>query len=383
MIISLKRLVAITFLIIPVFFSEVIGAQELPSSKTIEALAAISNSYGQESKSLSNKWPYSEYFRGLYAYYKISSDSASINKLLQWGRSNSWDLPGGKSTKNAADMNCGLTYIDLYILDRYKEERIRNIRACADLFLQENSSEINNAGDLSMVLPVFAGLGTIYNNEKYYQKMEDLFMNLRDTLQLYNQEVHLWMSKENGSDGFPAEENGRIMAALVKIIGSMSSNRYKKDFENMLKEMTEALVPLQRNDGYWNVSLKDTTESKSKDMMSTAMIIYGIAGGINNGILNKKDYQPVITKSWDSLIQDIVRSDGSVAFPSIKDDQRARLTGCLLMAGSEMYTLQKSEEPKVKAKKVKEVDEKKKPEVKKNVKAEGKPKESKGDKKQK
>jgi rhamnogalacturonyl hydrolase YesR len=381
MIISLKRLATITFLIIPVCFTEMIRAQEVPSAQTLEALAEISSSYGSQSKNLSNKWPYSEYFRGLYAYYKISSDSASMDKLLSWGKSNSWDLPDGKSTRNAFDMNCGQTYIEMYILDRYKEERIRNIRACADNLLKEKPSEINSVGELSMILPILAGLGTIYNNDKYYQKMEAFFMNLRDTLHLYNREEHLWMSEENGSEQFKAEDNGHILAALFQTLGSLSSGRYKKDYEMMLKEMAETLVPLQRNDGYWNVSLSDTTKIKTNDLLATTMIIYGISGGVNNGILDRKDFQPILTKSWESIISGLVRSDGTVAFPSIKDDQLARLTGSLLMAGSEMYTLQKSVEPKVKAKKVKEEDEKKKPEGRTNVKAEGHAKQRKGDKK--
>jgi hypothetical protein len=50
-------------------------------------------------------------------------------------------------------------------------------------------------------------------------------------------------------------------------------------------------------------------------------------------------------------------------FPLLNDDRLALLTGAVLIAGSEMYTLQKSVEPKQKVKKVKEEDEKKKAEV--------------------
>lgn len=375
----------ICLLIITIVSPAFLKAQELPSSKTMEALAAISSNFEPVKKGISNNWPYSEYFKGLYAYYKISSDTAILNKILFWGKLANWDLPGGKSTKNAADMSCGQTYIDMYLLDRYKEERIKNIRACADLFMKEKTAKIDNSDELSMVLPVFAGLATIYNNDKYYEQMEALFLSMRDTLHFYDPEEHLWISKEKDSEyRYTAENNGQVLAALVKTLESLSSGRYKKDYESMLKEMAETLVPLQKSDGYWNESLKDSTGKSENDLLATSMIIYGIAGGINNGILNRKDYQPVVTKSWESVISGLIRSDGSVAFPSVKDDQLARLTGSLLMAGSEMYTLQKSVEPKVKPKKVKEEDVKKKPEGNRNVKEEGKAgKEGRGDKKKK
>jgi rhamnogalacturonyl hydrolase YesR len=382
--INLKNLTVISFLLIPSCFSGLTRAQELPSGKTIEALAAISIDYEQEHKSLSNKWPYSEYFRGLYEYYKVSSDTANLNNVIRWGRANSWDLPKGKGAGNNSDIACAQAYIDLYLLDRYREERIKNVRTWGEKSLQDKSYRIDNPGNLSMVLPVFAGLGTIYNNENYYQKINEIFLNLRDSQKMYDPEKHLWKSEDkNGSDRFSLEMNGRVLSGLSKTLELIQSGRFRKDYETMLKEMAESLAPLQRSDGYWNEDAGDTLETKGGDLLSTTLIVNGLAGGINKGVLNRKDYQPLVTRSWESILRALVKPDGTVVFPLLNDDRLALLTGSLLIAGSEMYTLQKSVEPKQKIKKVKEEDEKKKAEVSSN-KNEGKSgKESRNDKKKK
>ena len=45
--------------------------------------------------------------------------------------------------------------------------------------------------------------------------------------------------------------------------------------------MVKALLPLQRADGFWNASLRDSTHFGGKELSGTALFAYGMAWGIN------------------------------------------------------------------------------------------------------
>lgn len=118
--------------------------------------------------------------------------------------------------------------------------------------------------------------------------------------------------------------------------------------------MCKALLPLQRNDGFWNVSLKDSTHFGGKELTGTSLFTYGFAYGINNGILDKKIYTRAVIKAWNALITDCVHSNGFLGYvqgtgKEPKEAQPVNYTrvpdfedfglGCFLMAGSEMFKM--------------------------------------------
>ena len=127
-------------------------------------------------------------------------------------------------------------------------------------------------------------------------------------------------------------------------------NEYLQDY----KDIAAGLVPLQREDGFWNVSLHDPTQFGGKETTGTALFTYGFAWGINNGILDKKTYQPVIVKAWNAMVKDAVHPNGFLGYvqgtgKEPKDGQPVTYTsmpdfedyglGCFLLAGSEVYKL--------------------------------------------
>jgi rhamnogalacturonyl hydrolase YesR len=127
-------------------------------------------------------------------------------------------------------------------------------------------------------------------------------------------------------------------------------NEYLNDYKNML----EALLPLQRPDGYWNVSLADATHYGGKELTGTALFVYGMAWGINNGIIDRKTYLPVLLKAWNAMVKECVHPNGFLGYvqgtgKEPKDGQPVTFTskpdfedyglGCFLLAGSEIYRI--------------------------------------------
>jgi rhamnogalacturonyl hydrolase YesR len=380
-------------------------AQTVTSAKTMEAMVLTNNYFMEKWPDMgkeivtdrarpSNIWTRGVYYEGLMALVKLNPDQKYLDYSINWGGFHKWNLRDGIKTRNGDNQCCGQTYIDLYLLDRYREERIKPIKACIDNMLATDKIDDWNWIDaLQMAMPVFARLGKIYNDEKYYDRMHEMYMYTKlkhGTSGLYDPVAHLWWrdkdfvppyKEPNGENCYWSRGNGWVVAALVRSLEFMPKQKeYKKEYETTLKDMFEALVPLQREDGYWNVSLKDPSHFGGKELTGTALFTYGMAWAINNGLISKKDYLPVVNKAWHALLTESVHPNGSLGWvqgtgKEPKDSQPVGYDivpnfedfglGCFLLAGSEMYKLEKSMEPKVKVEKVK----KEKPEKEKTKKA--------------
>lgn len=384
-----NRLIVCIFLFFAlVWLNRDLAAQEISSKTTMEAMV-LANKYfmdkwpdvGREiitdRARSSNIWTRSVYYEGLMALYSINTDTSYLNYALRWGKAHNWGLRDGITTRNPDNQCCGQTYIDLYLLDRYKEERINNIRSSIDsMLVTDKIDDWSWIDALQMAMPVFARLGKVYMNEKYYDRMDEMYEYTKTKLGkngLYNAVDHLWWrdttfippyKEPNGENCYWARGNGWVVAALARSVDFISGNSaYKRSYQKTLKEMLEAIAPLQRKDGFWNVSLKDSTHFGGKETTGTALFVYGMAWGINNGVLSKKEYLPVITKAWNALIKESLHPNGFLGYvqgtgKEPKDGQPVGYDivpnfedyglGCFLLAGTEVYKLAKSIEPKEK-----------------------------------
>jgi rhamnogalacturonyl hydrolase YesR len=181
---------------------------------------------------------------------------------------------------------------------------------------------------------------------------------------LYNPKDGLWWrdadfdppyKEPNGEDCYWSRGNGWVIAALTKVLTIIPENApHRAQYVSDLKAMAKALVPIQRADGFWNVSLHDPTNFGGKEASGTALFVYGIAYGINSGILDKKTYLPVVEKAWKALTTESLHKDGFLGFlqstgKEPKDGQPLTYDktpdfedyglGCFLLAGSEIYKM--------------------------------------------
>lgn len=316
----------------------------------------------------SNIWTRAVYYEGLMALYKLKPDTAYLNYAVRWGEFHKWGLRDGIKTRNGDNQCCGQTYIDLYLIDRYKAERIKDIKASIDNMIStEKIDDWNWIDALQMAMPVFARLGSIYKDNSYYDRMHEMYLFTKlkhGTTGLYSTVDHLWWrdkdfvppyTEPNGKSCYWSRGNGWVVAALVRSVEFLpKKSKYSKEYITTLKEMFEALVPLQRTDGFWNVSLMDPTNFGGKEVTGTALFVYGMAWGINQGIISKKTYLPVVQKAWNALVTESLHPDGFLGYvqgtgKEPKDSQPVTYDkvpnfedfglGCFLLAGSEMYKL--------------------------------------------
>lgn len=356
-------------------------AQKLPKKKKILATLRLTNQYFMDKwpdagKSIitnrerpSNIWTRAVYYEGLMALYAVDKKKPYYDYALQWGEKHKWGLRDGIRTRNADNQCCGQTYIDMYLLDNKQHpERVKDIKASIDLMMgTEKIDDWNWIDALQMAMPVFVKLGNLYNDTSYFRRMYEMYAFTKykhGGNGLYNTAEKLWWrdkdfvppyKEPNGDDCYWSRGNGWVVAALARTLEALPKtdphyNEYLQDF----KDMCAALLPLQREDGYWNVSLVDPSHFGGKEVSGTSLFIYGFAWGINNGILDKKIYKPRILKAWNAMTKEAVHPNGKLGYvqgtgKEPKDGQPVGYEntpdfedyglGCFLLAGTEIYKM--------------------------------------------
>ena len=315
----------------------------------------------------SNIWTRAVYYEGLMALYSIDSDKKYYQYAVDWATFHKWGFRSGNTTRNADDQCCAQTYIDLYNIEP-NQERIENTKICLEnLLASDKIDDWSWVDAIQMGMPVFAKMGALLNDSRYYSKMFGMYQftrNKHGDHGLFNPKDGLWWrdkdfdppyTEPNGQDCYWSRGNGWVYLALARVMDITGKNNpYYKNFLKDYLTMTKALVKVQREDGTWNVSLHDPGHFGGMELSGTAMFIYGMAWGINNGELSEKKYKPVIEKAWNALVNNCMHEDGFLGYvqgtgKEPKDGQPVTYTsvpdfedyalGAFLLAGTEMYNL--------------------------------------------
>lgn len=358
----------------------VLMAQELPSQRDILAqMQKVNNhfmqsvpdpgapTFGGGKERTSNLWTRAVYYEGLMALIGICPEQRYVDYVTQWGDAHRWGPRGSLSTHNADNQCCEQVYLDMYELTqdpRMLTPTKLNIDACvADP--QDHDWWWIDA--IQMAMPVYAKMGRITGDERYWDKMWSLYTYTRNRhgdAGMFNAKDGLWWrdhdydapyTEPNGEDCYWSRGNGWVLAALVRVMNELPENhRYHKACLRDYRAMCSALKAVQREDGLWNVSLHDPTNYGGKEITGTSLFIYGMAWGIRNGYLKEKDFLPIVAKAWNAVIADAVHPDGFLGFvqgtgkdpsagqPVTYDkvpDFEDYGTGCFLLAGSELFKL--------------------------------------------
>ncbi|MGK9367900.1 glycoside hydrolase family 88 protein [Melioribacter sp. Ez-97] len=316
----------------------------------------------------SNIWTRATYYEGLMALYGIKPDKKFYDYAVQWAESHNWEPAyGGTTTRNADNQACGQTYIELYQIDP-QPERIEKIKKVIDGMI--NSNKVDDwwwIDALHMAMPVFAKLGAIYNDTVYFNRMYRMYMHTKTEegdSGLYNKIDHLWWrdkdfdpphTSPNGEDTYWSRGNGWVLAALARVLDVMPYNApHRDEYETTFKEMAEALIAVQREDGFWNVSLHDPGEFGGKETSGTAFFTFGLAWGVNKGLLTDPVYKEAAKKGWNALTNDALHENGFLGYvqstgkqPSdgqpVTYDKAPNFEdyglGAFLLAGSEIYKM--------------------------------------------
>jgi rhamnogalacturonyl hydrolase YesR len=315
----------------------------------------------------SSIWTRATYYEGLLALYRITHDPSLYEYAVRWASGHRWGMRNGQSTRNPDDQCCGQAYIELYELDP-RLERISDITACIDDIVNSPGNDDWSWVDtLHMAMPVFAKLGVLLGRPAYLEKMHALYRYTKTrhgVTGLYNPVDHLWWrdkdfcppyAEPNGKDCYWSRGNGWALAALARVLDVLpTTDPHREEYIRDLSDMAAALEAVQRDDGFWNVSLHDPSHFGGPESSGTSFFVFGIAWGINHGILKMDDYGGPAVRGWNALSREALHKDGFLGFVqgTAKQPSDAQPVtydgvpnfddfgvGAFLLAGSQVYGL--------------------------------------------
>ena len=351
-------------------FSETVAAQ-LPTKSEVVAKMRIVNDYWitNHPDPGNNQWDRAAYFVGCMDFYKMYPKKSYLQYINLWTNQWNWGLNGGTSTRHADNHTCGQVYIDLYNMDETKDpQKIAAIKTSIDNMV--NSTKIDDwwwVDAFFMAMPVFARLGVLTGDNKYFDKMNQMIVDTKDRRKLYNSADSLWHRDENyippkttpnGKNIYWSRGNGWAIGAYVRVLQILPENyTHRAEYIKMFKDMSASLIGRQRSDGFWNVSLADPNNYGGPETSGTGFFTYALAWGINNGFLDRETYLPAVINGWSALSTIAAQPTGFLGYvqgvgQAPESSQPVRNTstadfgvGSFLLAGTEVVKLAEGEMP--------------------------------------
>ncbi len=251
---------------------------------------------------------------------------------------------------------CFQTYIDLYNISPDPIKTARAIEVMEYQTARQESDFWYWADALYMAMPLMTRLYNLTGQRKYLDKMYE--WHQFTSIVMYDRETGLYFrdrnyvyprfKSKNGKKEFWSRGNGWVMAALARVLDQMPKDyKHYGYFKERYIKMAYAVRERQQEGGYWTQNIDDPDEMPGYETSGTALFTYAMAWGINNGILSKKDFGPVLRNAWHYLENTALLPNHHIGyiqdwgekaepgFPISEKNQTIFGTGCWILAAVE------------------------------------------------
>jgi rhamnogalacturonyl hydrolase YesR len=293
-------------------------------------------------------WIHGAMWTGLFATYQTTGDVKYRNAVSTWGQGHNWALAGG-----GADNQCAAqTYYDMYLLDRTNMAALNGSKPAMDGMVNSGNAGWTWCDSLFMSPPGVARLGFIANDPKYFQFLHTNWWKAYAAMfstangLIYRDPPAGGPNAGNGI--FWARGNGWVIAGTVRVLQYLpQSDARRPEYVTMLTTMAAALKKWQQPDGLWRADITHPDAIPNPETSGTGFMTYAMAWGINNGILDRATYLPVVKSGWQGLISHVdatgrlgyVQGVGAAPAPASATSNAPYGVGAFLLAGSEVAKL--------------------------------------------
>ena len=309
------------------------------------------------------EWMVAPLFSGVLQYGEHRNNAEVIEWVRNEGRAINYAM--GPRKAMADDVAVGQSFLRLYQLDQ-DPAQLAPVKAWIDGFVamphtrslewkdSVHNEELAWCDSLYMGPPTMALLSKITGDPKYVDTMSKLWWKTSDYLydpaeHLYFRDSRYFTQKEaNGKKVFWSRGNGWVLAGLARVLEHLPApNPDRPKFVAQFQEMAKKLATLQTADGTWHASLLDPASYPVPETSGTGFFTYAMAWGINNKLLDRATFKPVVDKGFTALCKAVdpngrvswVQPVGADPRAVKQSDTDAYGVGAFLLAACEMDKL--------------------------------------------
>jgi unsaturated rhamnogalacturonyl hydrolase len=208
---------------------------------------------------------------------------------------------------------------------------------------------------LFMAPPVWSRMYAATGDRKYLGYLDEEWAKTSDLL--YDKQEHLYArdadyltkTEANGKKMFWSRGNGWVMGGIARTLDYLpKDDPARVKYVTQLREMAARVASLQGADGLWRAGLLDQGNYSEPEMSGSALFTYALAWGINEGVLDRTIYRPVVEKAWAGMLKHIyadgrlgcIQQTGAEPAPFKATASYTYGVGAFLLAGSEIRRME-------------------------------------------
>jgi rhamnogalacturonyl hydrolase YesR len=307
-------------------------------------------------------WERGTWYAGIMSAWKETQAPRFFEQALEWGRQHRWQVgtePGG-----ANRLFCVETWAELYFAKRdpamiepairWLNTKMPNSPAGAKRWYLEAWGLDQAYADSLFGAPALAMLAKATGDKKYLDILQAFFDDV--TGELFDKESGLYYRDErfigkrtaNGRKIFWSRANGWVFAGIARVLEYLEEGDPRRPgYVHIFHRMASELASRQGADGLWRQNLDDAAAIPTPETSGTGFFCFGLAWGINHGLLESAAYLPSVQKAWAGLCRN-VSEEGQVLWgqqvdfePNVvkRESTHEYVTGAFLLAGSQVYRL--------------------------------------------
>ncbi len=317
--------------------------------------------------SFNRLWTYAALYDGFLAASKTTGDPRFHDAMVHMSEAFGWELINDRFP-HADDMALGKAYMNLYLdpgLGSHDHVRMAHTKEVLDQLLTRPDDPAKLlwwwCDALYMAPPVLAEMAVATGDRHYLDYMDKEWWET--SASLYDPVEHLYFrdsryftqKQKNGQKIFWSRGNGWVMGSFVKVLSAMPADYpARPKYVEQFRQMADRLASIQSKDGLWRSGLLDPDSYDLPEVSGSAFFTYAMAWGIDNGLLDRARFLPVVARAWAGLISHIY-ADGRLGSIQPIDGQPGVFkpsasyvygVGSFLLAASQVDILAKSLAPK-------------------------------------
>jgi len=308
-------------------------------------------------------WQFGTFYAGLAAYAPVSPQSAKYWDVIRsLGNESHWTPSLVHRDPTNADSLCIGAAFEAVSARGQNPAELAPLQGRLDQVADASNAEDAAAkrpvwwwcDALFMAPPVLARMSEITGDPKYRDALDREWWRTANLL--YDPDGHLFYRDtrhksardSQGNPVFWSRGNGWVLAGLARTLEALPDNYPDRArFVAIYKDMAGRIAELQTPDGSWHSSLLDPDHYPGPETSGTALNCFGLAWGINHGLLSREGYLPVVAKAWAALLAarrpdglpGYVQGVGAAPALATASHTEAYATGAYLLAASELVKL--------------------------------------------